>query len=165
MAAAPYHPVSLSALLRVTHATANAVTWAHDHAWKVKSLKELGRYEDAETVAKVNVLDEPRHGGPLGVMKWTGPSVWTDAVIGYLRAKYGLIWPDLKDLKQPLRVGDVVILPVTGFSPGVGNFGAGWPWGEFACLLWVSEWTLAHIRSDAQAMVEHKFAGSWKDHR
>ena len=42
----------------------------------------------------------------------------------YLRVKYGLLWTDLKDIREPLRVGEVVILPVTGFSPGVGNFGS-----------------------------------------
>lgn len=56
----------------------------------------------------------------------------------YLDVRYDLVWTDLKDLTVPLRVGDVVILPgktitnsivthllsVTGFSPGVGNFGA-----------------------------------------
>jgi hypothetical protein len=47
-------------------------------------------------------------------------------------------------LPGPLRVGEVVILPVTGFSPGVGLFGAQATW-------------------DAEAMVEHQFRGSWKD--
>ena len=59
-------------------------------------------------------------------------------IYSYLNVRYGLVWTDLKDLEVPLRVGDVVILPgelitiqssrhllsVTGFSPGVGNFGA-----------------------------------------
>jgi hypothetical protein len=29
----------------------------------------------------------------------------------YLRVKYGMLWTDLKDLRVPLRVGDVIILP------------------------------------------------------
>ena len=29
----------------------------------------------------------------------------------YLNVRYGLVWTDLKDLRVPLRVGDVVILP------------------------------------------------------
>jgi alpha 1,6-mannosyltransferase len=41
-------------------------------------------------------------------------------------------------------VGDVVVLPVTGFSPGGGNFGAG-------------------DVDDPQAMVQHLFRGSWKE--
>jgi alpha 1,6-mannosyltransferase len=51
-------------------------------------------------------------------------------VSSYLRVKYGLLWTDLKDIREPLRIGDVVVLPVTGFSPGVGNFGAQPAWRE-----------------------------------
>lgn len=58
------------------------------------------------------------------MMEWTGPGVWTDAVLRYLRVKYGVKWKDLTRLAKPLRIGEVVVLPVTGFSPGVGNFGA-----------------------------------------
>ncbi len=43
----------------------------------------------------------------------------------YLRVRYGMQWPDLRNLRKAIRVGEVLILPVTGFSPGVGNFGAG----------------------------------------
>ena len=67
----------------------------------------------------------------------------------YLRVRYGMVWTDLRNLKRPMRVGDIVILPgernvrrtrsistpddssvVTGFSPGVGNFGAENVWRE-----------------------------------
>lgn len=50
-------------------------------------------------------------------------------------------------------------MTVTGFSPGVGNFGSKQPWGE---------WTVAENRdihanvADSQAMVQHGFRGSWK---
>ena len=57
-------------------------------------------------------------------MEWTGPGVWTDSVLRYLRVKYGVRWTDLRRLARPVRIGEVVVLPVTGFSPGVGNFGA-----------------------------------------
>lgn len=59
------------------------------------------------------------------MMNWTGPGVWTDAVLRYLRVRYGVQWTDLRGLRKPLRVGEVLILPVTGFSPGIQNFGAG----------------------------------------
>jgi hypothetical protein len=32
-------------------------------------------------------------------------------VKSYLNVRYGMVWTDLKDLRVPLRVGDVVILP------------------------------------------------------
>ncbi|ORY35864.1 hypothetical protein BCR39DRAFT_563283 [Naematelia encephala] len=144
MASAPYHPIALNALLRVLHETGHAVEWAHDHATKIRHLNSLGRYDDAKALAKVKLLDDEKVGGAGGVMAWTGPGVWTDAVLSYLRIKYGMNWTDLKNIRQPIRVGEVVILPVTGFSPGVGNFGSQPPWHR-------------------DAMVEHLFRGSWKD--
>ncbi|KAK8850357.1 hypothetical protein IAR55_004275 [Kwoniella newhampshirensis] len=144
MSSAPYHPIPLQACLRILHSTASAIDWAHENKRVVNILKDQGRYEDAKKLAEVGVLNEPKNGGPVGVMAWTGPGVWTDAVLGYLRVKFGLLWTDLRGLQEPLRIGDVVVLPVTGFSPGVGNFGSQGPWHR-------------------EAMVEHKFAGSWKN--
>ncbi|OWT37939.1 alpha 1,6-mannosyltransferase [Cryptococcus neoformans Bt1] len=144
MASTPSHPIALSAVLRILHSTATAVSWAHENARVVNILKDQGRYEDAQNLASVSVLNEPKKGGPIGVMAWTGPGVWTDAVLSYLKVKYGVQWVDFKGIQEPLRVGDVVILPVTGFSPGVGNFGS-------------------QHRTHRQAMVEHRFAGSWKN--
>jgi alpha 1,6-mannosyltransferase len=111
MASAPHHPIALSAVLRVLHSTANAVDWAHEHAKIVNDLRTLGRYDDMEAVKQLDVLSEPKEGGPLGVMAWTGPGVWTDAVLSYLRVKYGMLWTDLKDIRDPIRIGDVMILP------------------------------------------------------
>jgi hypothetical protein len=34
----------------------------------------------------------------------------------YLRLKYDVHWSELMNLQEPLRVGDVLILPVMGFS-------------------------------------------------
>ncbi|WVN89581.1 uncharacterized protein L203_104808 [Cryptococcus depauperatus CBS 7841] len=144
MASTPAHPIVLSTLLRILHSTATAVSWAHQTANVAKILKEQGRYKDAQNLTKVSVMNEPSKGGPLGVMSWTGPGVWTDATLEYLRVKYGLKWVDLKGIQEPLRIGDIVILPVTGFSPEVTNFGS-------------------KSRTDIQAMSEHLFAGSWKN--
>ncbi|WWD20536.1 hypothetical protein CI109_105012 [Kwoniella shandongensis] len=144
MASAPDHPIALQACLRILHSTATAIDWAHENKRIINILKDQGRYEDAKDLASVGILNEPKNGGPVGVMAWTGPGVWTDAVLGYLRVKYGLLWTDLRGIQEPLRIGDVVILPVTGFSPGVGNFGSQLPWHD-------------------EAMVEHRFAGSWKN--
>lgn len=146
MAMAPYHPIALSAVLRVLHNTATAVTFAQDHYSNYTSLRtqlsslpvyppsDLRTELEAQLAhfGKINVLTEPRNGGPLGVINWTGPSVFTDAVLSYLLARYGITWRDLRGLQRPLRVGDVLVLPVTGFSPGVGNFGAGDIWSKSA---------------------------------
>ncbi|WVQ85821.1 hypothetical protein IAT38_007989 [Cryptococcus sp. DSM 104549] len=146
MASTPSHPIALNALLRILHSTAHAISWSHQNARVVKILKDQGKYADAKAVASINVLAEPKDGGPVGVMGWTGPGVWTDAVLSYLRVKYGVEWTEFKGIQEPLRIGDVVMLPVTGFSPGVGNFGSQHPLHR-------------------EAMVEHKFAGSWKNER
>lgn len=122
IASAPHHPIMLQAVLRIAHQTAKAVEWVKER-------------EENDINDNATVLSEPRDGGPIGVVNWTGPGVFTDAVLAYLQHQYGVHWVDLKGLKKPLRIGDVVVLPVTGFSPGVGQFGAGeqegkWPRGR-----------------------------------
>ncbi|TYJ52494.1 hypothetical protein B9479_006888 [Cryptococcus floricola] len=145
MSSHPSHPIPLSALLRILHATSSALHWSHTNAHIIHLLLDQGRYKDAKALAEVTAMNEVKNGGPVGVMGWTGPGVWTDAVLGWLRVGWGVRWVDLRGLREPMRVGDVLILPVTGFSPGVGNFGA-------------------QQRGHPQAMVEHGFAGSWKTH-
>lgn len=129
MAAAPNHPITLSAVLRVLHASATANEWARVRWSWIKGLRSTGEWDKANDFFKSNVLSTPSDGGPVGVMDWTGPGVWTDSVLSYLSVNYGVKWTDLREIRHPLRIGDVVILPVTGFSPGVGQFGAGEPEG------------------------------------
>lgn len=81
IASAPYHPIALDALLRITHATAEAVDWAHGHVKAIKDLKDSGRLEELNKLLETDVLSNPTDGGPIGVMAWTGPGVWTDAVL------------------------------------------------------------------------------------
>jgi hypothetical protein len=84
-------------------------------------------------------------------------------VCRYLAAEHNATWATLKGLNKPIRIRDVVVLPVTGrlflyycvllgldwdslsvgFSPGVGMFGA-------------------EASTSEEAMVQHMFAGSWK---
>ncbi|KAJ9111370.1 hypothetical protein QFC19_001138 [Naganishia cerealis] len=56
--------------------------------------------------------------GILPVMEHTGPGIWTDAVLAYLKARYNVTWHDLRGLQHPQRIGEVMILPITAFSPG-----------------------------------------------
>jgi alpha 1,6-mannosyltransferase len=85
MASAPNHPIALNAILRILHSTAHAIDWAHEHERNIRALKTLGRYKDMQAVRDATVLDEPKMGGAVGVMAWTGPGVWTDAVLRYAR--------------------------------------------------------------------------------
>ncbi|ANB11907.1 Hoc1p [Sugiyamaella lignohabitans] len=83
------------------------------------------------------------------VMDWTGPGVWTDSVFGYFNDPvksglyYPVTWSNFTGMDQPKAVSDVLVLPITSFSPGIETMGAG---GD----------------NDPLAFVKHHFEGSWK---
>ncbi|KAJ9115018.1 hypothetical protein QFC22_005346 [Naganishia vaughanmartiniae] len=87
--------------------------------------------------AKASLAYQPR-------MEHTGPGIWTDAVLAYLKARYNVTWHDLRGLQHPLRIGEVMVLPITAFSPG------GEP--DF----------MSKDQDHPQAAVYHDFRGSWK---
>lgn len=144
LSSTPLHPIYLDVLLQITRQSAYAYDWQEQKPARVKALREAGYGEEADKLEHATISSEPKEGGPLGIIHWTGPGVWTDAVLRYLDLKYGLSWNILKNLQEPLRIGEITILPSTGFSPGVGLHGAQ---GAF----------------HHEAMVEHQFAGTWKD--
>ena len=49
------------------------------------------------------------------VFTWTGPEVWSSAVWRYLWARWGFDSRRLDQVNHPVRVGDVLILPVDAF--------------------------------------------------
>ncbi|OJK01749.1 hypothetical protein ASPACDRAFT_77428 [Aspergillus aculeatus ATCC 16872] len=75
---------------------------------------------------------------PPDVMEWTGPSVWTDAVLEYLGADEGLL-NTLRDLQETVRIKDVVVLPKRGFAI-----------------------TQGEDHRSAEVLVKHYFSGTWK---
>ncbi|KAL5349846.1 alpha-1,6-mannosyltransferase Och1 [Pseudogymnoascus australis] len=83
------------------------------------------------------------------VVEFTGPAVWTDVVFDYFNDEKffegvgNITWRDFTGMKGPKKVGDVVVLPITSFSPGVQTMGS----GEY---------------DDPMAFVKHEFEGSWK---
>ncbi|KAM0718366.1 hypothetical protein Q7P37_005436 [Cladosporium fusiforme] len=86
------------------------------------------------------------------VVEFTGPALWTDAVFKFFNdpeyfdmttSKGNITWEQFTGIKQAKKVGDVVVLPITAFSPGVGQMGAG-------------------EDDDPMAMVKHNFEGTWK---
>ncbi|CAK7198770.1 alpha-1,6-mannosyltransferase Och1 [Sporothrix eucalyptigena] len=86
------------------------------------------------------------------VVEFTGPAVWTDIVFGYfnddrffdMADSTGLIdWRNFTGMDSPKRVGDVIVLPITSFSPGVEQMGA-------------------KDYDDPMAFVKHDFEGTWK---
>lgn len=86
------------------------------------------------------------------VVEFTGPALWTDAIFKFFNnpeyfdmatSKGNITWEQFTGIKQAKKVGDVVVLPITAFSPGVGQMGAG-------------------EDDDPMAMVKHNFEGTWK---
>ena len=83
------------------------------------------------------------------VIEFTGPAVWTDAIFDYMNDETyfdmttgngNITWRDFTGMTAPKKVGDVIVLPITSFSPGVGQMGA----GEY---------------DDPMAFVKHDFEG------
>jgi len=96
-----------------------------------------------------------RHGrapADVSIVEFTGPAVWTDTIFDYFNNRdyfefdsksENITAQDFFNVKEHKKVGDVVVLPITSFSPGVGQMGAGEP-------------------DDPMAFVKHEFDGSWK---
>ena len=81
------------------------------------------------------------------ITEFTGPGVWTDAVFSYMNNPIffktegkNVTWQAFTGIESPKKVGDVVVLPITSFSPGVQTMGAKEP-------------------DDPMAFVRHDFEG------
>ncbi|GAA5974086.1 hypothetical protein JCM11641_003426 [Rhodosporidiobolus odoratus] len=120
-------------------------------------------------VVEMSLLPEETQ--PKSVMERTGPGPFTDAVLSYLFSSYRKPWGSLRGLSpdgwrfrasrdvpelltlhsntseeasgEPERWGDVKVLSITGFSPGVGHMGS-------------------HDIDHKAAMAAHLFSGSWR---
>lgn len=73
-----------------------------------------------------NVVDK-------NVIEFTGPALWTDVIFAYfnddryfdMSHSSGTIdYKNFTGMDMPKRVGDVIVLPITSFSPGVQQMGA-----------------------------------------
>jgi len=112
IAAAPQHPVLLDALTRITDRT-----------------PEFLKKQQADK------------NGNADVMNWTGPSVWTDAVLAYLECNEVQL-EKLRDLKNAVRIKDVLVLPKRAFAVIQGE-----------------------DHKNADILVKHYFSGMWKHDR
>ncbi|KAF2398086.1 hypothetical protein EJ06DRAFT_122669 [Trichodelitschia bisporula] len=85
------------------------------------------------------------------IIEFTGPALWTDTIFDYFNDpeyfdtanKGNVTWHQFTGMKSAKKVGDVVVLPITSFSPGVRQMGAG-------------------EDDDPMAYVKHNFEGTWK---
>lgn len=103
--------------------------------------------EDTLRMKKAGILKKKRM--DKSIVEFTGPAIWTDTIFSYMNDKdyfkveqsaRNITWEAFTGIEKPKKVGDVVVLPITGFSPGVGQMGA----GEL---------------DDPQAFVKHDFEG------
>ncbi|KAK6204710.1 membrane-bound alpha-1,6 mannosyltransferase initiation-specific [Scheffersomyces amazonensis] len=86
------------------------------------------------------------------IMNWTGPGSFTDSVFEYLNnilqspdgTKEEIVtWKMFAGMQQPIAIDDVLVLPITSFSPDVDQMGA-------------------RTSTDEMAYAKHMFSGSWK---
>ncbi|KAI9754581.1 MAG: membrane-bound alpha-1,6- mannosyltransferase Initiation-specific [Lichina confinis] len=86
------------------------------------------------------------------VIEFTGPALWTDKIFEYFNDEEhfdlgsgsgNISWIKFTGMTETKQVGDVIVLPITSFSPGVGQMNA----GEI---------------DDPMAFVHHDFQGIWK---
>ncbi len=102
-----------------------------------------------EIIARIvesTLLDGGREYNSKDVLEWTGPGIWTDVILGSLGSSSQnatAVTKDLSNLTTPRVLGDVMVLPITSFSPGVHHMGS------------------KGIK-DKMAYVKHYFIGSWK---
>lgn len=103
----------------------------------------------------LNKVEGKDSGGDI--MNWTGPGIWTDNVFGYMNAilqspeNYKkkkrddsiVTWAMFTGMENPIAVDDVLILPITSFSPNVNQMGS-------------------KSVDDPMAYVHHIFSGNWK---
>ncbi|KAL6453024.1 OCH1 Initiation-specific alpha-1 [Candida maltosa Xu316] len=78
------------------------------------------------------------------IMNWTGPGIFTDTVFEYMNSILHVDWKVFTGMEQPIVIDDVLVLPITSFSPDVNQMGA-------------------KSSDDEIAYVKHMFSGSWKD--
>jgi len=90
-----------------------------------------------------------------GIIEYTGPARWTDTIFSYFNdgdffdvkkdvstggEVKNITWREFTGIKDTKKVGDVLVLPITSFSPDVGTMGAG-------------------DKDDPMAFVKHDFEG------
>jgi alpha 1,6-mannosyltransferase len=70
---------------------------------------------------------------PKSIVEFTGPAMWTDAIFSYFNdptffdfsaRTSNVSYVDFSGITEQKRIGDVVVLPITSFSPGVKQMGA-----------------------------------------
>ena len=97
-------------------------------------------------ILKADKVDKTKI-GDKSIVEFTGPALFTDAVFNYMNSPdyfkmdgKNVTWEAFTGIETAKKVGDVVVLPITSFSPGVQQMGAKEP-------------------DDPMAFVRHDFEG------
>ncbi|KAI4153560.1 MAG: hypothetical protein LQ340_002246 [Diploschistes diacapsis] len=87
--------------------------------------------EETLRLKKVGKLEKGKM--DISIVEFTGPARWTDCVFAYFndpnyfkmeKGGKNITWEAFASQSTSKRVGDVVVLPITSFSPGVQQMGA-----------------------------------------
>lgn len=81
-------------------------------------------------------------GTDADVFLWTGPAIWADAVWRYLLARWGFDFRRLASITHPVRIGDVLVLPLASFQ---------------------AEYSERWVKQGDEARVWHGALGRWRD--
>lgn len=82
-ASAPYHPILIDTVSRVVEVTRRARAWSDEREGRLETLRAAGEAGEAEQEARHPVFDNLGNDGQFGILDWTGPGVFTDAVFRY----------------------------------------------------------------------------------
>jgi alpha 1,6-mannosyltransferase len=121
--------------------------------------------EETLRMKKYGILSPQRM--DMSIVEFTGPARWTDVVFSYFNdpsyfkvGKTNITWESFTNMVAAKRVGDVVVLPITSFSPGVQTMNAG-----------ETDDPMAFVKHDFKGKSKTfcvtlsltKFLGSWKN--
>ena len=73
---------------------------------------------------EANTGEYPETGKQKGVMDWTGPALFTDVIMEYFDEKFGVKPKHFSGMRKPIQMGDVLVMPLTPFSPDVDTWAA-----------------------------------------
>ncbi|WVQ77475.1 hypothetical protein IAR50_007161 [Cryptococcus sp. DSM 104548] len=127
-----------------------------------------------DTVATIAQLAETGELKTLSPLELTGPGPFTDAVFRYLLVQYGITPSDLRVLREPVRVGDILILQEEAWHAPFDAIKQLWEYveslhlklgtnrhGKFSPWLFGLGWK--DWKSGGVKVAYHGLTGIWKD--
>ncbi|UZJ55711.1 hypothetical protein CBS101457_005031 [Exobasidium rhododendri] len=174
MAGAPGHPIYVDSIRRVVESMQMVKNWEAKNAQtalkmfetilsinhtlkdREKLLSAKGDFwNDIENILTTDPFDI-QNGGVISLIEATGPGAFSDAVFSYLQARYSIHWSQLHNIQTVTRIGDVAIVPITGFAPFAKPDWQRWKGVTKGPMSIVGDIT------HPQALVNHLFSGSWR---